>query len=146
MPNGDSKGPSLTPKSTCWVIESRWLTLEIWQIPHASVFPPEKGTNDTYPSLRTLTVLAGSFRLLQDVICLIHAKNYCRPPSLIRSCHLLHLHVHVSEKCKITEKTKYFLRGELITRTAETVLPRSSWAVFRSRPLPGIAVSLSALR
>ena len=82
MPNGDSKGLPLTPKSMCCIIDSHWLTLEIWQIPCASVFPPEKGTNDTYLPLRTLRVLAGNFRLLQDKICLICAKNYCSLPLL----------------------------------------------------------------
>lgn len=52
----------LLPKSMCCIIDLRWLTLGVWHIPCASVFPPKNGINGTQLSFRTLTMLSGNFR------------------------------------------------------------------------------------
>lgn len=67
MPNGDSKLLSLIPKINVFYIDLI-LVDWVWHIPYASVFPPEKDINGTQLSVRTLTRLAGNFRLSQNEI------------------------------------------------------------------------------
>lgn len=66
----------------CCITDSHCLTLEIWQTPRASHFPPGEGTNDTYLPPRAHTVHADNCSLLQDESCLTRTKNSCSPPSL----------------------------------------------------------------